>query len=188
MKLWVNSLTSSDFWAEQFGKSYDQNKPVGLVSYANGSRGLIITWQHECPIISVCCSVPGGQLFCNNGHAQPWTARIPLSCSPPHSILMREEPRVLKALTLSCQDPRTRAKLGEVLDLMLGTWGKRKKDSEKWLSVWSSQYFASKTVSHSDLTKHNFGDRSIGILPATLILLGWDKSTQSLPLSGWRVG
>ena len=146
MQLWVNSLTSSDFWAEHFGKSYDQNEPVSLVSYANGSRGLIITWQHECPIISVCCSVPGGQLFCNNGHAQPWTALIPLSCSPPHSILMREEPRVLRALTLSCQDPGTRAKLGGVHDLLLSTWGKWKKDSKKWLSVWSSQHFASKTV------------------------------------------
>lgn len=92
MILWVNSLTSSDPWVEQFGESYDQNKPVSLVSYANGHRGLIITWQHKCPIISVCRSVPGDQLFCNNGHAQHWTACIPLSCSPPHSFLMREEP------------------------------------------------------------------------------------------------
>ena len=131
MILWVNSLTSSDSWVEQFGESYDQNKPVSLVSYANGHRGLIITWQHKCPIISVCCSVPGDQLFCNNGHAQHWTAHIQLSCSPPHSFLMGEEPPSSQGFNPLLPGPKDQGSWGG--DLVLSIRRKWKKDSQEWL-------------------------------------------------------
>lgn len=86
-----------------------------------------MTGQHKCPVISVCCSVPGGQLFCNNGHAQHWTA-CSSAHSPPHSILLREEPLGSPDFNPLLPGPRT--EVGEVYDLAPGIQGGGRKTSQ----------------------------------------------------------